>query len=277
MSHPPGSMISRDRSRAAAGRPGPPHRPGRAGLRRPASVRCGRHAAAAPARRTPRRGADRLGERPVALALPARVQPARELPARRPRRPDGPAARGLRVLGARGILPAGPPPAVPALAHGGGRAARVGQHGPAAARPPRLRRGGPRARPHGGPAQGRRPARGQAGTVRGDVGLARGQGRARVAVLHRRGHGDPPDDELREGLRPHRPGAAGRRPRDAHPRPRRRDPGARAHRVPRPRRGHRTGPAGLLPAQAGGRPTGVPRPGSTPRHADHAGSVRGRC
>ena len=56
-----------------------------------------------------------------------------------------------------------------------------------------------------------------------DVELARRQGRARVAVLHRRGHRDAPHDGLREGLRPHRAGAAARRParrrRPTRPRP----------------------------------------------------------
>ena len=58
-----------------------------------------------------------------------------------------------------------------------------------------------------GPATCRAPAR-PAGH---HVELARRQGRAGVAVLHRRAHRPRPDRRLRAGLRPHRAGAARRR------------------------------------------------------------------
>ncbi len=85
-----------------------------------------------------------------------------------------------------------------------------------------------------------------------DVELARRQGRPRMALLHRRHHRDAPHDQLREGLRPHRAGAAGRGAPRAHAGPGGRDPGAGPHRCPRARRRDRARPARLLPADARG-------------------------
>ena len=144
--------VNRIRGGAPARRTGASHRAGRAGLRRAAAGDRGRYPAAAADDRAARGDPDRLGERAVPVALPARLQPAGRLSAYRARRPDRAPARGVRVLGARGVVPARPPPAAPALAHGRGREARLGQHGPAAAGAAGLRRRGARAGP-------RRPVR----------------------------------------------------------------------------------------------------------------------
>ena len=85
--------------------------------------------------------------------LPA-LQPAGPVSAGGAGRVVRPAARPVRVLGARGVVPAGAAAAAPALADGRGRAARLGQHGAAAAGAAGLRRRGPRPGPRGRPDQG---------------------------------------------------------------------------------------------------------------------------
>ena len=109
-------------------------------------------------------------------------------------------------------------------------------------------------------------------------------------------HRDPPDDQLREGLRPHRAGAAGRRPAGPDTRPGRRRPRAGPHRGAGAGGGDRAGSARLLPAPSRGGPAAVAeladagellagrgarlgraRPGSTRRPGGPGASARGRC
>ena len=190
------------------------------GLAEPRPARHRRQPPAAAGHRPAGRRPDRLGQRPLPVALPAVLQPAGRLPPGGARRLQRPAARGLRVLGARGVLPAGPAAPVPALAHGGGRGARLGQHGPAPAGAARLRGRGARPGPRAGADEGRRAAGDPAGAARDHVELAPGEGRPRVAVLHRRADRPRPHRRLRARLRPDRAGPAGRRRRrPRHPEP----------------------------------------------------------
>ena len=188
-----------------------------------------------------------------------------------------PAPRGVRVLGARGLVPARAAAAAPALAHGGGRAARLGQHGPAPARAARLRRGGPRPGPHRRSAQGRRPRRGPGPTGRGRCGTGT------TARSRSSGCSSPA-----RSPRPHRTTAfekvydltervlPAEVLRDADARPGRRRPRAGPHRGPRARRGHRARPARLLPARArrppGRRSPSWPTPVSCCRSTSPAGA-----
>src|SRR5215475_15021775 len=101
---PPGHDGDRGSGNPVGGA-GPPDRPGRAGLRRPAADRSGGRPAPAPGPRPGRPAPDRLGQRPGPVALPAGLRPARALPAgaARPARLGRVAARAVRILGARGI------------------------------------------------------------------------------------------------------------------------------------------------------------------------------
>ena len=190
------------------------------------------------------------------------------LSARGARRPDRPAARGVRVLGARGVVPARAAAAVPALAHGGGRGARLGQHGPAASGSgpgyvaevlDRVRADGPLKASDLARAPAR-PARDACGTgtparspSSGCSSPARSPRRT-ARPASRRSTTSPSGCCRADVLRA------------ADARPGRRRPRARPHRRPRARRGHRAGPARLLPARAGGRPArrspSSPTPGS---------------
>ena len=111
-----------------------------------------------------------------------------------------------------------------------------------------------------------------------DVELARRQGRAGVAVLHRRAHRPRADGGLRAGLRPAPSGCCraevARRP---HPRPRRRRPRAGAHRRPGPGRGHRDATcattSGCPSPTPGRRSPSSRRPASCSRSRSPAGAA----
>ena len=164
--------------------------------------------------------ADRLGQRAVPLALPARSSAGsaptargRSTTLRRPR-----AAPAVRVLGARGVAAPGrgcsrccagawPRPSEHAW---GGMVRHRSASGPSSS---------PRCSTASASAARSRPAswlEPRAATRPGHhVGLARRQGRARVPVLQRRGHRPRAARRLRAPLRPARAGAAagGRSPR----------------------------------------------------------------
>ena len=122
-------------------------------------------------------------------ALPAGLQPARGLSAGGARRAVRPAARAVRVLGARGVVPARAAAAVPALAHGTRPRSTRGatwcaSSGSAPATSPRCSTG---CAPTG-PLKASDLAEPRPDRPGQHVELARRQGRARVAVLHRRDH-----------------------------------------------------------------------------------------
>ncbi|MDT4831898.1 hypothetical protein FQZ97_654290 [compost metagenome] len=226
----------------------PPPGPGCPGLRPPAT---GRHSpsAIAGAAGCARRGADRLGERPGALPLPAGFLPPRRLRPRTAGRPglgQAPAPRAIRVLGPRGFAAAAGALSAAALAHAPGRQwpgdlpatgafrFRATRGDPAGAAG-RARAGCPR---RGRPEHPRRAGRAL-------VGLERGKARAGVAVRRRRGDGGRAPG-LRAPLRPagarhsHRPAEPARYARGRCP------ASAIAARRRRPGRGHRARPARLL-------------------------------
>ena len=250
-----------------------------------------------PAPVRPRRARpDRLGQRALARALPAAVQPRRRVrPGRaRPRRALR-AAAPVRVLGPRGVADPGRAPARAALADGARGGRRLGRHAPDPARPagadPRRARGGAR----DGPGRRQRGDGARAAEAhRAVVGLERRQARDGVAVLERAGDLGAAA-RLRAPLRPARAGAAARGARGPDPAgrggaaraPARR--GALARRRRRratcattsgcpPRRRSSASPSSSRPGSCG-RPrsrAGASRASSTPTRASRAGSTRAR-
>ena len=241
---------------------------------------------------------DRLGERAVALALPAGLQPARALSAGGARRPDRPGGTPCSSTGRtrRRSCPVRLQPFLrwrmaAAEEHAWGNMVRH----PAGA--PGLRRRGARPGARRRAAQGQRPRRAPARPSRGPCGTGT------TARSRWSGCSSPARSPPRTARRPSRrsttsPSGCCRAEvlRDADTRARRRRPRTGAHRRPRAGRGHRARPARLLPAAPGGRPhgrspswptpgsccrsrspAGARRPGWTRRRAGPGGSGRGRC
>ena len=251
---------------------------------------------AAAADRPPGRRADRLGQRAVPLALPAGVQPAGPLSAAALDELAGRRARAVRVLGPEAsFLPVRLQPNLRWRMDAADQR-RLGLDGARPAERPEYVAGSSSGCARRGRSRRATSARSAGPTARLDVELARGQGGARVAVLHRRAHRARPHRGLRAGLRPDRAGAPAADPR--HPDARPDDAVRELVRTPPGRSAsppsgtcattsgsgrRRPGTAiaeladGRRAAAGRGRRLGSARPGWTRTRGVPAGSGRGRC